>query len=190
VRRSYSPKTRYTESHQVISTRLAASVSRYLSIVLLHKLTPADMRDEAHTRKPPFATISSDFAVVGRIMNGERPRWPLAPVQGHDVSAGVKELSESCWNSDPVQRPTAQAIVEVLARVIDQDDTLPLVLQSSPITSNANASTLEEPSKVTSSDLHEAWDGVPATKATDHRMKDGFDSSKLFNAVHEMPSEK
>jgi serine/threonine protein kinase len=86
------------------------------------KINPADMEKiEAHTRKPPFSTIPSDHVVVGRIMNGERPRWPIAPARGHDVSAGVKELFESCCNSDPTQRPTAQTIVKALALEIGQD---------------------------------------------------------------------
>jgi hypothetical protein len=54
-------------------------------------------------------------------MKGERPRWPEAPARGHDASVGIKELSENCWNSDPAWRPTAQEVVEALARVISDD---------------------------------------------------------------------
>jgi hypothetical protein len=71
-------------------------------------------------------------------MNGERPYWPAAPSQGHDVSTSVKELCESCWNADSSQRPTAQAIIEALALVIIQTVILPQVLQALPITSNVD----------------------------------------------------
>jgi hypothetical protein len=83
---------------------------------------------KAHTCKPPFSNIASEHVVVGRIMNGERPCWPIAPAQGHDVSAGVKELCESCWNPDPAQRPTAQAIVKALA--LETSDTSKLCSRS------------------------------------------------------------
>jgi hypothetical protein len=79
------------------------------------------MEIEAHTGKPPFATIPSGHVVVGRIMNGERPDWPIAPARGHDVSAGIRELSESCWSCDPAGRPTAEAIAKALALEIGQD---------------------------------------------------------------------
>jgi hypothetical protein len=80
-------------------------------------------------------------------MNGERPCWPTAPAQGHDVSASIKELSESCWNSDTAQRPTAQAIVEALALEVGQDDAAPQILPLPPIASNVGVSALQEASK-------------------------------------------
>jgi hypothetical protein len=113
-------------------------------------------------------------------MNGERPCWPIAPSGGRQVS-GVKELSESCWNSDPAQRPTAQAIVEALTLVIDQNDTLPEVLRSSEIMSNADISAAQETSKKAASAPHDTvmTDRVPATAAAGHRIEDGLDPSKL-----------
>jgi hypothetical protein len=162
-------------------TRLVASASRYLSTILLHKLQIADTQIEAHTGKPPFADIRSDHVVVVRIMNGERPRWPIAPSQGHDVSAGVKELSESCWNSDPTRRPTAPEIVEALALEISQDVAVPQVLRSSPTASNPSTSALQEASKQPSSSLYNAAsrERVSATAAVGHRVIDESDRSKL-----------
>jgi hypothetical protein len=80
-------------------------------------------------------------------MNGERPCWPTAPARGHDVSASIRELSESCWNSGPAQRPTAQAIVKAFALEVGQDVIVPQVLPLPPIASNVGVSALKEASK-------------------------------------------
>jgi hypothetical protein len=63
------------------------------------------------------------------------------------LDTSIRELSESCWNSNPAQRPTAEAIVKVLAVEIGQDVMVPQVLQSPPLTSNASISALQESSK-------------------------------------------
>jgi hypothetical protein len=141
----------------------------------------SNTQSEAHTKKPPFADIRSDHVVVVRILNGERPRWSVAPAQVHDVSSGVKELSESCWNSDPARRPTAQEIVEALAVEISQDVIVPQVLQSSPIISNTGISALQEAAKSPTSFSHNAVtrDRVPVPPAADHRVNHGSSISKL-----------
>jgi hypothetical protein len=146
VRRRCVSKATYAERCPVIFTRLVASASRYLSIPYRIDFI-ADMGVEAHTGKPPFSTILNDFAVVIRLTQGERPSWPITPAQGHDVSAGVKDLSERCWNSDPAQRPTAQAIVKALALEISQDFIVPQVLPPPPIASNMGTSAVQEASK-------------------------------------------
>jgi hypothetical protein len=139
------------------------------------------MRIEAHTEKPPFATIPTDFAVVLRIINGERPCWPIAPARGHDVSAGIRELSESCWNPDPARRPTAQAIVKALALETSQGAITPQAPQSSPITSNVSIAALQEASKkLTSFSCYVVTqDRMVATAAADHGVNDGSGTSKL-----------
>jgi hypothetical protein len=149
--------------------------------VILRKHKIVDMKIEAHTGKPPYSAIPSDHIVVGRILNGERPRWPLAPAQGYDVSAGVKELSESCWNSHPAQRPTAQAIVEALSHEVSQDDIQPQICQSSPITSNINVPTLQEASQEVSSIPHDTIMGgfVSATTTAGHIVEDESKTSEL-----------
>jgi serine/threonine protein kinase len=146
-----------------------------------HKLKPANMLIEAHTRKPPFATISSDHIVAVRIINGERPCWPIAPARGHDVSAGIRELSERCWNSDPARRPTAEAIVESLALEISRDVIVPQVLQPPPIASNVGISALQEASMKPISFSYDAVtrDRVSANTVGGHRVSDSSSISKL-----------
>jgi hypothetical protein len=143
------------------------------------------MEIEAHTRKPPFATIRSDPAVVGRIVNGERPCWPIAPARGHDVSAGIRELSERCWNSDPAQRPTAEAIVKALALEISQDVIVPQVLQSSPITSNVSISASQEASKKPTGFSYDAVtrNSVSTTTVAGRRFNDRSGTSKLLKRL-------
>jgi hypothetical protein len=104
-------------------------------------------------------------------MNGERPCWPIAPARGHDVSAGIKELSESCWNSDPAGRPAAQAIVKSLALEIGQVVVVHQVLPHSLIASNAGVSALQEASKKPASLTYGAvtWDRVSATTEAGRR---------------------
>jgi hypothetical protein len=142
----------------------------------------ADMRIEAHTGKPPFSAIVNDFAVVIRITKGERPCWPIAPARGHDVSAGIRELSESCWNSDPAGRPIAQAIVKALALEISQDVIVPQVLKSSPITSNVSISALQEASKKPTSFSYDAVtrDRASATTSAARRVNDRSGKSRLL----------
>jgi hypothetical protein len=108
-------------------------------------------------------------------MNGERPCWPIAPARGHDVSAGIKELCETCWNSDPTRRPTAQAIVTALALEIRQDVATPQALQSSPIAPNYSSSTLREVLKKPVNFLYNA------TTAAGHRVNNESITSKLSN---------
>jgi hypothetical protein len=140
------------------------------------------MENEAHTGKPPFATIPSDHVVVRLIINGERPCWPAAPARGHDVSIGMRVLSESCWNSDPARRPTAQAIIKALTVEISQEVIMPQVLQSSPTTSNISISTLHKASKKPTSFSSNAVtrDRVSATTAVVHKVNDGSGTSKLL----------
>jgi hypothetical protein len=141
----------------------------------------AKMLIEAHTEKPPFSTIVTDFAVVVWIMNGERPCWPTAPARGHDVSAGIRDLSESCWNPDPTRRPTAEAIVKTLAVEIGQDVIVPQVLQPRPLTSNASVSALQEsPKQPTSLTYDEATrDRASTTTVAGRRVNDRSGTSKL-----------
>jgi hypothetical protein len=115
-------------------------------------------------------------------MNGERPCWPIYPARGHDVSPGIRELSEICWNSDPARRPTAQAIVKALALEIGRDVTVPQVLQPPPITSNVGISALQEASTKPTSFSYDAVtrDRVSATTAAGHRVNDESGSSKLL----------
>jgi hypothetical protein len=136
---------------------------------------------KAHTGKPPFSTIVTDFAVVVRIMNGERPCWPTAPARGHDVSAGIRDLSESCWNSDPARRPTAEAIVKALAVEIRQDAIVPQVMQPPPLISNAGVSALQESLKQPTSLKYDAAtrDRASTTTVVGRRVNDGSVTSKL-----------
>jgi hypothetical protein len=174
-------KATYVERHQVIFTRLVASASRYSSMSYRVNFI-ADMRIETHTGKPPFSAIVNDFAVVIRITRGERPCWPIAPARGHDVSAGIRELSERCWNSDPAGRPTAQAVVRALALEISQDVIVPQVLQPPPITLNDAISASQEASKKpTSFSYNEvAPDRALATTSAARRVNDGSGKSRLL----------
>jgi hypothetical protein len=141
---------------------------------------------EAHTGKPPFCTIPTEFTVVVRIMNGERPCWPTAPAGGHDVSTGVRELSERCWSSDPAKRPTAQAIVEALALEISQDTAMPQVLQPpQPISSTISASSLQEASKKPINLSHYAItrDRVSRITEAGHRINDRSGTSRLLKRL-------
>jgi hypothetical protein len=153
-----------------------------MSVVALRKLKSADMRVEAHTGKPPFATIRNDFAVMRRIINGERPCWPEAPAQGYDVSASVKELSENCWNSDPARRPTAQAIVKALALETSHNVLISQVQQSLSMTSSVSVSASQESSKKPTSSKYGAFtqEHVSATAAAGHKVNGGFGTSKLL----------
>jgi hypothetical protein len=113
-------------------------------------------------------------------MNGERPGWPIAPARGHDVSASIRELSESCWNSDPARRPTAEAIVKALALEIGQDVGVPQVLPPPPIASNVGVSALQEASKKPASLTYGAVtrDRVSATTAAGRRVNGVSGASK------------
>jgi hypothetical protein len=139
------------------------------------------MMIEAHTGKPPFATIATDFAVVVRIMNGERPCWPIAPARGHNVSADIRELSESCWNSDPTRRPTAQEIVKALALEISQDVVVPQVLPPPSVNSNFGISALQEASKKSTSFPYDALsrDRMSTTTVACPEVNDRSGTSKL-----------
>jgi hypothetical protein len=117
-------------------------------------------------------------------MNGERPCWPIAPARGHDVSASIRELSESCWNSDPAQRPTAEAIVKALAVEIGQDVIVPQVLQPTPLTSNA-ISALQESLKQPTSLKYDAatCDRASTTTVDGRKANDLSGTSKLLKRL-------
>jgi serine/threonine protein kinase len=153
--------------------------------LILHELEPANMKIEAHTRKPPFATIRNDFVVMRRIMDGEQPCWPDAPSQGYEVSSSVKQLSKICWNSDPARRPTAEVIVKALAFEIGQDVIVPQVPQPPPLTSNAGISALQESPKQPTSLTYEAVtrDRASTTTVAGRRVNDGFGTSKLLKQL-------
>jgi hypothetical protein len=118
-------------------------------------------------------------------MNGERPCWPIASAQGYDVSDSIRELSESCWNSDPAQRPTAEAIVKALAVEIGQDVMVPQVLQPPPLTSNASISALQESSGQPTSLTYDAVtrDRVSTTTVAGRRVNDWSGTSKLLKRL-------
>lgn len=73
---------------------------------------------ELVTLDRPFAEISNEFAVIGAVRDGQRPRRPprlgaLPPWQG-DL---LWELLESIWRHQPYQRLTMPAIEDLLARL-------------------------------------------------------------------------
>ncbi|KAK3837341.1 MAG: kinase-like domain-containing protein [Linnemannia gamsii] len=58
-----------------------------------------------------FARVAQDVPLAVSILNGKREQ----PVEG--TPAGYQELYESCWETDPANRPTLEEVLATLAKV-------------------------------------------------------------------------
>ncbi|KAK7054529.1 hypothetical protein VNI00_003727 [Paramarasmius palmivorus] len=72
---------------------------------------------EIMTGEHPFVEIPFDPAVVVAVARGKRPAKPSKPMQGW-CPQNIWKLVESCWDQDPVQRPTADTIHRYLEELI------------------------------------------------------------------------
>ena len=66
------------------------------------------MAFEIMTGKVPFSNIKSDFDLMNRIIDGERPEFTFA------IPRGYKALIEKCWSNDQSLRPSFEEIVNDL----------------------------------------------------------------------------
>ncbi|KAJ7873724.1 kinase-like domain-containing protein, partial [Mycena leptocephala] len=67
---------------------------------------------ELYTGEPPFSEISSDAAVLLKVIAEERPKCPAFM---HDWA---RELILECWSHIPMNRPGTGAIIEAIVQVM------------------------------------------------------------------------
>ena len=61
----------------------------------------------------PFATIHLEFAIIVKVLEGERPKRPEGD-NGKLFTNGIWEMLELCWKGQPQDRINAKAILLVL----------------------------------------------------------------------------
>ena len=71
---------------------------------------------QSFTETQPFADLASDIDVLNAIHRHELPSRPSAehPAQSRGLDECMWKLMRSCWNSNPVKRPTMQQVHESL----------------------------------------------------------------------------
>jgi serine/threonine protein kinase len=76
---------------------------------------------EISSRQPPFINYEYDYYLMGEICKGERPNIRT------EIPSKYKELMQQCWDADPLKRPNASAISDVIEKMRDDsyknDDT-------------------------------------------------------------------
>ncbi|EIN08913.1 kinase-like protein [Punctularia strigosozonata HHB-11173 SS5] len=73
---------------------------------------------EAYTGRAPFADIASGFAVIARVVAGDKPTRPFRPSpQGNLISDGLWSLMIMCWDRSPQERPNAQELSYQLGQI-------------------------------------------------------------------------
>ncbi|KAG6824283.1 hypothetical protein H0H92_007345 [Tricholoma furcatifolium] len=83
---------------------------------------------EIFTGEVPFAHLFRDATIVNRVLAGERPARPANPSlswSAWGLTEDIWKLMETCWNSDPAQRPNVSVVIErlkwALPRKIQKD---------------------------------------------------------------------
>jgi hypothetical protein len=71
---------------------------------------------QAHTQLAPFSETENSWAVLSRIMAGDKPNWPTSVTD--QTSLYLSALTERCWSAEPASRPKASEVVEELARCL------------------------------------------------------------------------
>jgi WD40 repeat protein len=103
-------------------------VSLFLSVA---NIAPGLTSCKIFTHEIPLGHIHhTDFIelVVRQGVRPERPDGEDAP----QLSNPIWELAEQCWAKNPISRPTASAISDILSRLIETNDTARPTLDSSP----------------------------------------------------------
>jgi len=83
----------------------------------------ASVMYEVLTNRLPFYEIWNDAAVVLRVTKGFRPTRPPLD-QAPELSNEIWEVMESCWNSNPIERPSVNQVAERLSRVCPTESTI------------------------------------------------------------------
>lgn len=61
----------------------------------------------------PFAPIRNETGIMMKILNGIRPAKPERAVE-LGLSPAVWDLTQKCWDADPLERPVASELLEDL----------------------------------------------------------------------------
>ncbi|KAG6809030.1 hypothetical protein H0H92_001884 [Tricholoma furcatifolium] len=84
----------------------------------------ASVTYEIFTGEMPYAHITRDATIIYKVLSGERPQRPPDASPSWSVW-GLKEsiwkLMETCWDSDPAQRPNASVIIESIQATLPKD---------------------------------------------------------------------
>ncbi|KAG6807829.1 hypothetical protein H0H92_006260, partial [Tricholoma furcatifolium] len=76
---------------------------------------------EIFTGEVPFAHLFRDTTIVNKVLGGERPGRPVNSSlswSAWGLTEDIWKLMETCWNSDPDQRPNVTAVIERLERAL------------------------------------------------------------------------
>ncbi|KAG6809628.1 hypothetical protein H0H92_015483 [Tricholoma furcatifolium] len=79
---------------------------------------------EIFTGEIPLSHLTRDATVIHKVLSGERPKRPSNESLSWSVwglTENIWKLMETCWDSDPVQRPNASVVVETLQAALPKD---------------------------------------------------------------------
>jgi len=134
-RLSFDDKTGLDNDYATSLVSSSRPVCRYMAPELLnnersYSTTASDVYMfaclcyESVTETQPFADLKSDIDVLRAIHRHQLPSRPPAghPAQSRGLDDFMWRLLQSCWNSNPVERPTMQQVHEFLhSRNYDHD---------------------------------------------------------------------
>jgi serine/threonine protein kinase len=71
------------------------------------------------TGRLPYANLSDDTRIIARVQNGNREDLP------ENLPRGCKELIQQCWDANPLKRPRAVDLVQMLDQIKLEEPTHP-----------------------------------------------------------------
>ncbi|KAG6808330.1 hypothetical protein H0H92_004466 [Tricholoma furcatifolium] len=72
----------------------------------------------------PFGHLSSEPAIMKKILSGERPKQPQKSSPSWNIwglTDTIWTLLESCWKANPMQRPTVDLVIQLLDESLSKD---------------------------------------------------------------------
>ncbi|KAH7338671.1 kinase-like domain-containing protein [Rhizoctonia solani] len=67
---------------------------------------------EIITGEVPYPQCHSDYQVIAKIMRGTQPERPMVQLKDNGRDNQMWSLLVSCWNQEPIARPSAQQVLE------------------------------------------------------------------------------
>jgi hypothetical protein len=126
---------------------------------------------EVLTRRVPFYRYT-DFAIVGRVIKGERPERPQESEGAVGFTDAVWEVLELCWKSLPRERPSIEDVLKCMKKAATS------WTPPSPL-SMAVPSAVDSPTSNTS---------IVASEESDDVLSLPSQSSDEFSAPYEPPN--